>query len=76
MKGQRKGVQLTRPKPAIEIKTKAGTDVPQPPVAGNKKMNNIFVATYDLAMTIHIDQTGKFPVTSQRGNRYIRLAST
>ncbi len=36
-------------------------------------MNNIFVAIYDLAETIHTNQTGKLLVTSQRGNRYIMI---
>ncbi len=34
----------------------------------------MFVKIMDLADTIHSDQTGAFPLTSQRGNRYIMVA--
>ncbi len=39
-----------------------------------KKMNDIFVM-YKLSDEIHTDQTGKFPVTSQQGYRYIMVGS-
>jgi hypothetical protein len=37
-------------------------------------MNDIFVHVEDLNEEIHTDQTGAFPHTSQRGNRYIIVA--
>ncbi len=35
---------------------------------------DIFFHIEDLSNTIHTDQTGGFPYTSQRGNRYIMVA--
>jgi hypothetical protein len=71
MKGQRKGVRSTRTKPEYEIKIEPGTENPPPKFVGIKKMDDIFVKIYKLAEKIHTDQTGAFPVTSQRGYRYI-----
>ncbi len=73
MKGQRKGVRSTRVKPAYEIKIKPGTEDPPPKLVGIKKVDNIFVKIYELAEEIHTDQTGAFPVTSQRGYWYIMV---
>ncbi len=36
-------------------------------------MDDIFVKIYELAEEIHTDQTGAFPVTSQRGYWYIMV---
>jgi hypothetical protein len=38
------------------------------------KLNNIFMHMEDLNKEIHTNQTGAFPFTSQRGNRYIMVA--
>jgi hypothetical protein len=73
MKGQRKGVRSTRAKPEYEIKIEPGTEDPPPKLVGIEKMDNIFVKIYKLAEEIHTDQTGVFPVTSQRGYRYIMV---
>jgi hypothetical protein len=35
---------------------------------------DIFIKVKDLSKTIHANQTGGFPFTSQRGNRYIMTA--
>jgi hypothetical protein len=43
MKGQRKGVRLTKVKAAVEIKIKLGTEDTPPKLVGIKKMNDIFV---------------------------------
>ncbi len=53
-------------------KNKSGTrnEVPSPA----KCFNEIFVRIEDLADSIHSDQTGAFPYTSQRGNRYVMVA--
>jgi hypothetical protein len=58
MKGQRKGVRSTKVKPSI---------------VAIRKLNNIFVNIYELVETIHTNQMGAFPVTSQRGYRYIMV---
>jgi hypothetical protein len=73
MKGQRKGVRSTKVKPAIEIKIEPGTEDAPPKLVYTKKLNDISIKIYKLAETIHTDQTGPFPVTSQRGYRYIMV---
>ncbi len=73
MKGQRKGVRSTRAKPEYEIKIKPGTEYPPPKLVEIKNMDDIFVKIYKLAERIHTDQTGAFPVTLQRGYRYIMV---
>jgi len=73
MKGQRKGVRSTKVKPTIEIKIEMGTEDAPPKLVAIRKLNEIFVNIYELAERIHTDQTGAFPVTSQRGYRYIMV---
>ncbi len=74
MKGQRKGVRSTKDKQLVEIKIEPGTEQDSPHHATPiKKMNDIFVKTYNLADEIHTDQTGAFPITSQQGYRYIMV---
>jgi hypothetical protein len=67
MKGQRKGVRSTRVKAATTIKIEPGTKDSPPKLVAIKRMNDIFVKIYKLAETIHTDQTGAFPITSQQG---------
>jgi hypothetical protein len=38
------------------------------------KLNDIFMHVEDLNEEIHTNQTGAFPYTSHRGNRYIMVA--
>ncbi len=38
------------------------------------KHSDIFMCIKDLSDTIHSDKTGRFPYTSQQGNRYIMAA--
>jgi hypothetical protein len=73
MKGQRKGVRSTKVKPAIEIKIEPGREDAPPKLVAIRKLNGIFVKIYELAETVHTDQTGAFPVTSQWGYRYIMI---
>jgi hypothetical protein len=73
MTGQRKGVRSTKVKPAIEIKIEPGTQDAPPKLVYTKKLNDIFIKIYKLAETIHTDQTGAFPVTSQQGYQYIMV---
>ncbi len=42
--------------------------------APSVKHSDIFMCIEDLSDMIHLDQTGGFPYTSQRGNRYIMVA--
>ena len=39
-----------------------------------QKQNDIYTTVIDLKEEIHIDQTGKFPHLSSKGNRYIMVA--
>ena len=73
MKGQRKGVRSTRASPAFQTKLEPGLDYSPPQRGATSKFHDIFVNIYDLLDTIHTDQTGAFPVTSQRGYRYIMV---
>ncbi len=54
------------------IKVEPGTANPPPPTI--KKHYNIFVVVYKLLNTIHTDQTGVFPITSQQGYPYIMVS--
>ncbi len=73
MKGQRKGVRSTKVKPAIEIKIEPGLEDALPKLVAIRKQNDIFVNIYELVETIHTDQMGAFPVTSQQGYQYIMV---
>jgi hypothetical protein len=73
MKGQRKGVRSTKVKPAIEIKIELGQEDAPPKLVAIRKLNEIFVKIYELVETIHTNQTGAFPVTSQQGYQYIMV---
>jgi hypothetical protein len=79
MKGQHQGIRSTKQKALdhlvesekiVKIKVEPGTEVPLPA----KRFNDIFVRVEDLAESIHSDQTGAFPYTSQCGNRYLMIA--
>ena len=74
MKGQRKGVRSMKVKQMVEIKIEPGTETATHKATPAKKMNDIFVKIYELSGEIHTDQTGKFPVTSQRG--YLSIPSS
>jgi hypothetical protein len=73
MKGQSKGVRSTKVKPAIEVKIEPGLEDAPSKLVAIRKLNGIFVKIYKLVETIHTDQTGAFPVSSQRGYRYIMV---
>jgi hypothetical protein len=57
----------------VQIKIEPGTKHAPHPPAPTTKLSDIFTKTYKLTETIHTDQTGAFPVTSQRGYRYIMV---
>ncbi len=71
MKGQRKGVRLTKVKPPVHIKIEPTTQTA--PNLTITKENSIFVVIYELSNTVHTDQTGAFPLTSQQGYCYIMV---
>jgi hypothetical protein len=55
----------------IKIEGESSPFHPLPPT----KLNDIFVRMEDLNEEIHTNQTGAFPYTYQRGNRYIMVAA-
>jgi hypothetical protein len=71
MKGQRKGVGSTKGSAPVTIKVEPGTANPPSPII--KKHYDIFVVLYKLLGTVHMDQTGPFPITSQQGYWYIMV---
>ncbi len=71
MKGQWKGIRSTKVREQVEINIEPGTEVlPQQPM---KKQHDIFGVIYELSKEVHTNQTGAFPVTSQRRYRYIMV---
>ncbi len=80
LKGQYQGIRLTKQKAfekmikveeaRMKIKGESSPFCSLPPT----KLNNIFVHVEDLNEEIHTNQTGAFPHTSQRSNRYIMVA--
>jgi hypothetical protein len=65
MKGQWKGVLLTKVTAPVSIKVEPGTV--NPPLPTIKKHYDIFVMVYKLLDTVHTDQTGTFLITLQQG---------
>ena len=80
LKGQRQGIRSTKlralekllegAETRIKIEGESSQSQPPPPT----KLNDMFTQVVDLTEEIHTDQTGAFPHTSQRGNRYIMVA--
>ncbi len=80
MKGQRQGIRSTKQRALDKIFTNEenrikikGKDSPyyQKPIT---KTHDVYFRVEDLSESIHTDQTGAFPFTSQQGNRYIMVA--
>ncbi len=38
-----------------------------------KKVQDIYISTYEVRKTTFSDQTGRFPTRSKRGNKYIMI---
>ena len=45
-----------------------------PPSTQSEDTNLVFLETVDLTGTFYTDQTGRFPVTSNKGNKYILIS--
>jgi hypothetical protein len=80
LKGQSQGIWSTKQKALDKIITNEenrikikGENSPyyQKPIT---KTHNVYFCVEDLSESIHTNQTGAFPFTSQRGNRYIMVA--
>ena len=81
LKGQRQGIRSTKQvalekiieNEEVRIKIE-GEGSPFHQVPTISKTHEAFFRVDDLTDSIHTDQTGAFPFTSQRGNRYIMVA--
>lgn len=63
----RKNVRSTKPKPAPFKICNTATNLQ------GKKVQDIFIRTYDVCKTIFSNQTRKFPTQSQSGRNYIMV---
>ena len=81
LKGQRQGIRSTKQvalekileNEEVRIKIE-GEGSPFHQIPTISKTHEAFFRVDDLTDSIHTDQTGAFPFTSQRGNRYIMVA--
>ena len=74
MDQQRQGTRSTKPKPTVIEETTPSLEdsmtlVPQTPT--NDKTNHVYMTITDMAGKLYSDQTGRFPVTSNRGHCYV-----
>jgi hypothetical protein len=46
---------------------------PQPQQPSNERTHHVFLTVHDVTGSIASNQTGSFPVTSNRGNAYVAL---
>ncbi len=80
LKGQRQGIRLTKQRALDKIITNKENRIKiegkNSPFYQKKitKTHEVYFRVDDLTKSIHTDQTGAFPFTSQRGNRYIMVA--
>lgn len=65
---QRKNLRSTKSKPTTEP-----TPEPVTSTTAEGRSHDVFTASYDLTGRIATDLTGRFPVTSSKGNKYILL---
>ena len=68
MNAQRQGVRSTKPKASADFET--ASDAKQ---ARGKKEQDVYFKVYDMKHTIYSDQTGRFPVQSKSGNKYVMV---
>ncbi len=75
LKGQQQGIRSTKQKALNKLVETAAASLHSATLkAPIVKHSDIFVCIEDLSDTIHSDQTGGFPYTSQHGKRYIMVA--
>jgi hypothetical protein len=67
MKLQRMNVRSTK-------KIEANEDIKENmPTLTNQKKGDVFISVFNTHNTVYTDQTGSFPVTSSRGNKYVMV---
>jgi hypothetical protein len=75
LKGQQQGIHSTKQKAPDKLVEMAAISLHSATLkAPIVKHSDIFVRIKDLSNTIHLDQMGGFPYTSQRSNCYIMVA--
>ena len=47
--------------------------IPEYPEMRGKKVQDIYISTYDVRKTKFSEKTGKFPTRSKQGNKYIMI---
>ena len=78
MKGARQGIQSTKSKPSANIvddrtRIKIEGETNTPPEIPHTKENDVYFCEM-MSETIHSDDTGPFPYTSQWGNKIVMIA--
>lgn len=66
IKQKYKGTRSTQPTPDIVVE--------EPSENITERTDHVFLKVTDLINKVYTDQTGRFPVTSSRGNKYIMVA--
>jgi hypothetical protein len=69
MRHERQGLRSTQP--AVTKTTVTTTDAR--PLEPRTRTNWVFMQPIDVTGQIHSDQTGRFPTTSSRGNKYVMI---
>jgi hypothetical protein len=67
LKKQRQGVRSTRTKNTMNGEGMHQNKTPP------KIMRDVYIQIHNTCETIHTDQSGRFPVTSSKGNQYIMV---
>jgi hypothetical protein len=74
MKHQRQGVRSTKiPKLQADITMEERIELEKEMKALRQKHRDIFIQVYEEKDLVYSDQTGKFPTTSSRGNKYLMI---
>ena len=74
MKHQRQGVQSTKvPQLQSDVTEEARIAVEKELKALKQKYKDIYIQVYEEKEIVYTNQTGKFPTTSSRGNKYLMI---
>ena len=76
MKQQRQGVRSTKPKPVQSTEGEVTEDRQTMSIlttAAQKKQKDIYVKVWDAQDKVYTDQSGKFPVQSSKGHKYVMV---
>ena len=68
MRADQSNVHSTKQK-IVDMTTDSSNNIKNPVLA-----NAFYIKTVELTKKLHTDQTGRFPVTSRKGNKYLLIA--